>query len=384
MIHTCFRTRTALTLTALAFLVAPAGVRTAYAADIAERAQETAAPALFEDVHVVPLPVKNYGYRGMPGGMILLKDGRILLGYTHMTPEGNADGSVAGRYSSDKGKTWGDEFILVQTPLGQGRVCHPSFVRLQNDEILMSYIYSANTKRLYGHNYYRRSADETATWSDQLIMTPRPGYNIMHNDKLTVLSTGRVIGAVEFEFSNPENDHGGYVSYTVYSDNNGHSWDRSENEVNALPVEAQEPQVVELKDGRLMMLMRTYSAYVIRAYSDNQGETWSKHEDVKELKLPTYTSSALSVKRIPSTGDLLVLRCSGGPKEPFHWRTPFVSVISRDDGKTWESERVIGGDPENDYGYPSLMFVDEIALISYHQRDGLHVARIGIDWFYGK
>ena len=42
------------------------------------------------------------------------------------------------------------------------------------------------------------------------------------------------------------------------------------------------------------------------------------------------------------------------------------------------------GDPEDDYGYPSLLFVDDVAIISYHQRDGLHVARIGVDWFYGK
>lgn len=31
-----------------------------------------------------------------------------------------------------------------------------------------------------------------------------------------------------------------------------------------------------------------------------------------------------------------------------------------------------------------MTFVDDMALISYHQRDGLHVARIGIDWLYGR
>ncbi len=49
-----------------------------------------------------------------------------------------------------------------------------------------------------------------------------------------------------------------------------------------------------------------------------------------------------------------------------------------------ENERIIQGNPEDDYGYPSLLFVDNLALISYHQRDGLHVARIGTDWFYAK
>jgi len=27
---------------------------------------------------------------------------------------------------------------------------------------------------------------------------------------------------------------------------------------------------------------------------------------------------------------------------------------------------------------------DDLALISYHTQDGIHIARIGIDWFYGK
>ena len=151
-----------------------------------------------------------------------------------------------------------------------------------------------------------------------------------------------------------------------------------------LPIEAQEPHVVELKDGRLMMLMRSYSNYVGRAYSTDQGGTWSKGEQVRALHLPPHSTSALNVKRIPSTGDLLLLRCAGGPAGPQRWRTPFVSVISKDESKTWTHERVMMGDPENDYGYPSLTFVDDLAVISYHQRDGLHVLRIGIDWFYGK
>ena len=60
-----------------------------------------------------------------------------------------------------------------------------------------------------------------------------------------------------------------------------------------------------------------------------------------------------------------------------------MSVISKDDGQTWENERVIGGDRENDYGYPSVTYIDDLAIVSYHQRDGLHVTRIDVDWFYG-
>ena len=37
---------------------------------------------------------------------------------------------------------------------------------------------------------------------------------------------------------------------------------------------------------------------------------------------------------------------------------------------------------EDDYGYPSLLFLDGHAIISFHQRDGLHMARIPIGWIY--
>ena len=344
-----------------------------------------AEPPLFEDVHVVPLPKQTYGYRGMPGSMVELQDGRLLLCYSHMSAEGQGDGSIGARYSNDKGKTWGDEFVLVARPKPDGadRYCHPSFLRLANGQILLSCIYVSGATPLFGHNYYRRSVDDAKTWGDQFIVTPHPGYNIVHNDKLVQLSSGRIIAPIEFELVTSGDDHAGYISYTVYSDDNGYSWHESKNMVKMLPVECQEPHVVELRDGRVMMLMRTYSGSVARAYSTDRAESWSDGKLVPELKL-SKPSSALNIKRIPKTGDLLLLRCSSGPEQPPFRRTPFVSVISKDDGETWENERVMMGDPEDDYGYPSLLFVGDAAVISYHQRDGLHVLRIGIDWFYGK
>jgi sialidase-1 len=272
--------------------------------------------------------------------------------------------------------TWNEEIF-----------CHPSFVRIDDSHILMTYIYRSSMKPLFGHNYYRRSIDEGATWGDQFILTPNAGYNIIHNDKLLRLSTGRIVAPGETQMKTSGGDHSGYGSFCYYSDDNGYTWWRSKNDVNMLPIEAQEPQIVELKDGRLMMLMRSYSGFVSRAYSEDQGVTWSKGEPVKELRLPPHSTSAFSISRIPSTGDLLLMRCVDGPKDP-RWRTPFVSVISKDDGETWENERVIGGEPDNDYGYPSVTYVDEddteLAIVSYHQQDGLHVARIGVDWFYSK
>ncbi len=145
-----------------------------------------------------------------------------------------------------------------------------------------------------------------------------------------------------------------------------------------------------------MMLMREYqekidyirvpgTPCVVRAYSHNAGETWLPSELVRDLDLPPDDTSAISVKRIPSTGDLLLLRCTGNPPGPNpKSRTPFVSAISTDDGSTWpiQQQKILLGNPQEDYGYPGLIFVGDTALISVTTLTGLAVIRVSTQWFY--
>ena len=349
------------------------------------RSAETSG-ALFEDVHVVEMPKRFVGYRGNAGDIGLLNDGRLLLAYTgyrENAGERSVFGDIEGRFSLDQGRSWGEPFPLIGRPKPERKdetYQHPSLLRLANGQLLLSYIYFSGSYPRYAHTYYRRSTDDGATWGDQLIVTPHVGTNHVFNDKLIQLPSGRILAPCEREIKEEGGDHRGYVSTVFYSDDDGYSWHESENVVDMLPVEAQEPHVVPLRDGRVMMLCRTYSGYVVRSYSDDDGVTWSPGEPVRSLKLST-NSSALNIKRIPSSGDLLLLRSTGTIDR---LRTPFVSAISTDEGLTWSRERPIGSDPDDDYGYPSLTFIDDVALVSYHKRSGIYVARIGVDWFYDK
>jgi len=208
----------------------------------------------------------------MAGNIVVLKDDTLILCYT--------DGGIATHVSRDKGRTWGDQKMLVPNPAPpsrRGYYCHPSLLRLKNGEILLSYIYSVyppvNKLPYYGHNYYRRSADEGETWSEQFCMTPTTQYMICHNDKVRQLSTGRILAMTEHWKHIGGDDHAGYVSTAYYSDDDGYTWLRSDNEVDLYPVEAQEPPVVELRDGRLMVVCRSYSGYPVRAFSSDGGKT---------------------------------------------------------------------------------------------------------------
>lgn len=296
-----------------------------------------------------------------------LKDGTLLMVL-------DRGGELMASTSNDKGKTWTASKKLMAKPGGKAGYAHPSLTRVGEGHLLLSYQYYVHaTRPVYKISYYRRSRDDGKTWGDPLFMAS----DGLFNDKPIRLSNGRIIAPVEREAEVKGGDHAGYVSSVYWSDDNGYSWTKS-NEVNSLPIEAQEPHVVELKDGRLMMLCRTYSGFVLRSYSKDKGQTWSKGEAIRELKLPVW-SSALNIKRIPSTGDLLLLRSTGGAAG---FRTPFVSIISKDDGKTWGNERIIASDPKENYGYPCLLFMDGTAIVGYGSKSGSRVARFPVSWFY--
>lgn len=338
---------------------------------------------LLEDVHVLKWEKGPYGYRGSMGDFVPLSDGSIVMAYTK-------NGIMAIK-SSDQGKTWGEPFMLVADPKppAKGYYCHPSFLRLDDGQILLSYIYGTYPSTpYYGHNYYRRSADDGKTWTEQFMLTPHSGYVIAHNDRLLKLSTGRILAIAEYKAYWPSsNDHGGYVGIAFFSDDGGYNWQVSKNTVDMHPVEVQEADAVELKDGRVMMFGRTYNGYPVRAYSSDKGVTWSKGEPMRELSMP-YAGMP-TVRRIPSTGDLVFFwigEKSSDKQDPkVTRRCGLATAISKDEGKTFSPPRYLARDPENDYGYQCVEFLGkDLALVGYHARDGIHVARVKIDWFYGK
>ena len=344
------------------------------------------ADARFEDCHAVEMPIKDHGYRGMPGDFLQLKDGSILMSYT--------DGDIKTVKSTDGGKRWGEPSVLVAAPKppAKGYSAAPGFLRLDSGEILLTYTYSTHPAIPYfAHNYYRRSADEGQTWTEQYCYTPQSGYVLVHNDRLHILSTGRIIAMAEYKAYLPDtSDHSGYVAMSFFSDDGGHSWQASANTVDMYKddhVEVQEADVVELKDGRLLMFARTYSGFPVFAYSDDKGETWGPPIARKDIAMPY--AGLPTVKRIPSTGDLLFIWISeksvdkNNPK--IHRRCALTAAVSTDEGETFAHQRHIARDPEDDFGYQCVEFLDDdVALVGYHARDGLHVARIGVDWFYGK
>ena len=82
--------------------------------------------------------------------------------------------------------------------------------------------------------------------------------------------------------------------------------------------------------------------------------------------------SPMSVKRIPSTGHLFAVwndhsgRFKTKKAKPRSWgRTPLVTAISSDEGKTWKKHKLIEDSPDHGFCYIAIHFTKEAALLAY-------------------
>jgi sialidase-1 len=168
----------------------------------------------------------------------------------------------------------------------------------------------------------------------------------MAHDHAVLLKSGRVILPTWVSHDRMKSTY----SFTFYSDDKGHTWKKSNEITVRLPSKgrdtspaAEEPTIVELKDGGLLMLIRTYVGSFFKSYSNDRGATWS---EAVNSGIPAPGAQPTLV-RIPASGDLLLLFNYGEAEEingPWP-RTRIASAISRDEGRTFSSIRILDGSP---------------------------------------
>jgi predicted neuraminidase len=229
----------------------------------------------------------------------------------------------------------------------------------------------------------RFSSDEGKTWSGDSLVTTKRGYQAVNNARVIQLrDSSRLLAPVFFCRGKSWKDDYYFYGVVYYSDDNGRTWrDGGQRiDVKACSYGFDEPAVIELKDGRVMMLIRTDTGRIWRCYSRDGGVTWSEPA-ATDLASP---SSPATIRRIPSTGDLLLVwnNVTPRPRNRGQPRNPLTAAISSDEGETWKRVRNVEDSEGGNYCYSSVTFNGRDVILSYYERGALKVCVAEVDWFY--
>lgn len=295
--------------------------------------------------------------RTSEGDFLIRRDGTILTVYTRFQGAEDHDEAVlAGRTSPDGGRSWSEPYTLIEKE-GAQNVMSASLLRLQNDSVALFYAVKNSAQDLYA--VMRLSGDEGRSWGERREVIPAgSGYFVLNNCRVIQLRSGRLLAPVSRHDWGAEGfDMKGRI-FCYYSDDNGRSWHVGEQirAENPAPI-LQEPGVVELSDGRVLMYIRTDAGRQYFCRSADGGSTWSP---ASPGSLVSSLAPALIV-RDPYRGGLVAV-WNNHPSE----RNPLSLAVSRDEGESWEPEVTLENSPGTWYCYPALRFPDEgSVLVSY-------------------
>jgi sialidase-1 len=350
-------------------------------------------PDLAETAVTLTLGVSEGNPRNTEGDFAVLKDGSVLLIYTRFTGGGSDhdQADLVSRVSSDGGMTWTGEDRVVVANTGGLNVMSVSLNRLQDGRLALFYLEKNSLTDC--RPVVRFSSDEAMTWSETVAIVPddEMGYYVLNNDRVVQLSGGRLLAPLALhhrpDWEKP--DWNGEVG-VYFSDDAGATWQRSAGWQKALDasgkrIAAQEPGVVELKDGGVLMFIRTGAGELYQSRSADRGATWS----LPVAMGVASPQSPASIERIPG-GDTLAMVWndhSALPVPERKARTPLSLALSRDEGRTWTPSIAIESDPKGWYCYTAMEFVGDRLLLAYvagDQSPGKHlsasrVRRIALD-----
>lgn len=348
--------------------------------------------------HVLDLTVSARNPRNGEGDFIRLKDGRILFVYTEYNGDSASDHARAHlvkRLSSDEGETWTKPVEAVPR-LGKMNDMSVSFLRMNDGRLGLFYLRKNSTTDC--RPIVRYSSDEGETWSEPVETLPQEGdgYYVLNNARVERLKSGRIVLPVARHSST--NSLGGSYGFLscVYSDDDGRTWAKGREylpiDVDGKPVIAQEPGVIELKDGRVYLYARTDRGRQWQAFSSDGGVTFADFGPS-----PIYGPLGPATIRRMADGRLLLVwnDHEGHPeytKMTVGWckgvRAPLTIAFSSDEGETWTDRRTV--EPEVEKGffcYFATLVVKDGLLLHYYDKPHLVdscVTKIPLEWIGGR
>jgi sialidase-1 len=327
--------------------------------------------AVTADISLDLFPASKEFPRYSEGSIIPLLDDSLLYATTQFKG-GGADHTTAvivSRRSRDSGRTWEPQRVL-QENIGQQNVMSVTLRRLPgagkrpDSSLGLFFLVKNSSADLYP--VLRISDDDGQTFGPPIRVTgeDQPGYHVMNNDRVLITSQGRIVCPIATTEDVFKKGSGHFTCFCQLSDDGGKTWRRSTSTVDQPQRGAMEPEVVELADGSLLMIIRTQLGYIATSLSTDGGDHWA---EPAKLTVPSPESPA-TIRTIPATGDLLLVwnNNEAAGKLLNGKRTPLSTGISSDGGRTWKHLRDLETDPTEGFAYTSVLFHKDRVLFTYY------------------
>ena len=117
------------------------------------------------------------------------------------------------------------------------------------------------------------------------------------------------------------------------------------------PIDCIQPSILQLKDGRLMVLMRTHNARLAQSFSSDGGETWTP-VTLSEVENNQSGTDAVTLK--DGRHALVYNNFETLPYTKKGPRTPLSLAISKD-GRTWTHLLTLEDSPTGEFSYPAVI-----------------------------
>ena len=346
---------------------------------------------------LLELPPAADNPRNSEGDFAELRDGRLVYTYSRYTTANGGDHApacLASIYSSDGGKTWTAPETVVSAPDGALNVMSVSYKRLKDGSLALFYLRKNTEKDC--RPMMRVSRDEGRTWGAPTLCVPdaEVGYYVLNNCRVERLKSGRLVLPLWQQSAKVGGKEVKDLLGCYLSDDEGASWRRGRFaetvDAEGRHVVVQEPGVVELKDGSVLLYARTDRGRQWFFRSSDGCETFTGGEP-GSLVGPL---SPATIKRLRN-GDLLAVwndhefapdLAKAGPRWANGLRTPLTLAISRDEGRTWINRRKLVEDPKGWYCYFAVLEREDELLLGYGaegvQLDRSRLMAVPISWLY--
>lgn len=308
-------------------------------------------------------PIVTATFDDMPK-VVSLPDGRLMAFFHDLTGEMK---EATARTSSDGGKTWSSLRTLFKLPEEAGGFGYSLAFIDRAGELHLFFFCDANSGVIKPNPKARpmraglgqldiwqaRTTGGRSRWEPPArIWQGRAG----DMQSVTQLKSGRILLPISYwvdrnwghrgEGADAFTFYGSFRSSAIYSDDGGATWKQSRSELK-VPTSglgdlgAIEPVVIELKDGRVLNLIRTQMGRFYESYSRDGGETWSPAvpSNIHSSDSPAGLLRLKDGRLLNFVNDCRRFPYANGGRQVLH------ATVSADEGRTWTGWREVIRDP---------------------------------------